>query len=90
MGEQLLTMQCFTNPNICSKTRHYLRSNKSTSLDKAGRMIDKAQEALNHAAYVSVDVTEARHFAIDRAEQCLGNRDSVGVRRALRNFWDLF
>lgn len=73
------------------RVRRYLMADTSTSLDVAGRMIDRAQEALNedrHNTEILPETIEAREAAIYRAESYLGERNSVGVRRALRDFWN--
>lgn len=74
----------------CGRTRRYLMADTSTSLDVAGRMIDRAQEALNddlNNPEIEPGSTNARQEAIYFAESYLGQRDSIGVRRALRDFW---
>ncbi len=75
-----------------AKVRAYLNSDKSTTLDKAGSMIDIAILALdaderNHN--IDVNSLYERRQAIEEAEFALGLRDSLGVRYALRHFWSI-
>jgi hypothetical protein len=74
----------------CEKTRAYLLSEEWTTLDSAGDMIDAAADACTAdmiAGEVEEDALTDRQEAIYSAEQALGQRDSLGVRKALRDFW---
>jgi hypothetical protein len=75
-----------------AKVRAYLNSDKSTTLDKAGEMIDIATVAFQaDAQNLNMDarILEIRACAVEEAEFALGQRDSVGVRVALREFWGI-
>jgi hypothetical protein len=75
-----------------AKVRAYLKSDKSTTLDKAGSMIDIAVVAFqSDEQNQSLDarVLEMRQSSLEEAEFALGQRDSVGVRIALREFWSI-
>lgn len=72
------------------RIRRYLMSESSTSLDVAGKFIDKAEEAYDQDhtdMSISFETLKAREEALIAAKEALGNRDSQGVRRALRDFW---
>jgi hypothetical protein len=76
-----------------ANVRAYLRSDKSTTLDKACTMIDIAVNAFedderNQKKYTNLDDRALSMFdAINEAQYALGQGDSVGVRIALRDFW---
>ena len=72
-----------------AKVRAYLRSDKSTTLDKACTMIDIAVNAFedDERNQNIVVPMEDRMNAIEEARFALGMGDSVGVRIALRDFW---
>jgi hypothetical protein len=76
-----------------AKVSAYLRSDKSTTLDKACTMIDIAVNAFedderNQKKYTNLDDRALSMFdAINEAQYALGQGDSVGVRIALRDFW---
>ena len=75
-----------------AKVRAYLKSDKSTTLDKAGSMINIAVVAFqSDEQNQSLDarVLEMRQSSLEEAEFALGQRDSVGVRIALREFWSI-
>jgi hypothetical protein len=76
-----------------AKVRAYLKSDKSTTLDKACTMIDIAVNAFddderNQKKYTDLnDRALSMLDAIGEAQYALGRGDSVGVRIALRDFW---
>lgn len=74
----------------CAKTRAYLTSDESTTLDLAGTMIDVAEIALRKDAAnpdIPAGVFLDRDSALARARRALGQRNSLDVRQALRDFW---
>ena len=72
-----------------AKVRAYLKSDKSTTLDKACTMIDIAVNAFE-ADERDPNIEGpwgTRMEAIEEARFALGQGDSIGVRIALREFW---
>ena len=65
--------------------QHYLLSDASTTLNRAGRMIDQCEElAARHEPH------PLREECLDAACIALGQRNSLDVRLALRDFWETF
>jgi hypothetical protein len=71
-----------------AKIRAYLKSDKSTTLDKAFAMIDIAVNAFEDDQPQNIEgAWGTRMEAIEEARFALGRGDSVWVRIALREFW---